>query len=129
MAIDRSHQHDAMSAPGRDAASNGADQSVAPDAVVLTPGSDGFVQVPDAALLTNGHFVKFGADLILTDPGGDQAIVRDYFASDLPPELHASEGGQILTPELVQSFLRSDAPGQYAQTGPIGFDAANRPSR
>ena len=120
MAIDRSHQHDAMSAPGRDAASNGADQSVAPDAVVLTPGSDGVVQVPDAAFLTNGNFVKFGADLILTDPGGDQAIVRDYFASDLPPELHASEGGQVLTPELVQSFLRSETPGQYAQTGPIG---------
>ena len=118
MAIDRSHQHDAARAPGQDATGTVADQPGAVDAVVLAPGSEGRVQVPDAAFISNGQFVKSGSDLILTEPGGDQVIVRDYFASDASPDLVAPDGTQVLTPELAQSFLRSSTPGQYAQAGP-----------
>jgi hypothetical protein len=75
------------------------------------------IEIPDGSVLSHGDFSQSGQDLVLTGPSGADVIVQNYFAQDNPPDLVASGGAQALSPQLVDSFLSSQAPGQYAQAG------------
>lgn len=75
--------------------------------------------LPDAAFLTEGQFVRTGGDLVLSGTDGHQVIVRGYFSADAAPDLVTPDGSQVLTPNLVESFLMPLAPGQYAQAAPL----------
>lgn len=76
------------------------------------------VRLPDAAFLTDGQFVRDGGDLKIELPDGRTAIVEGYFHGLQSPDLVGPDSGATLTPALVQSFLGSLAPGQYAQAAP-----------
>ena len=76
------------------------------------------VLVPDKSFLTDGQFVRSGDDLKIELPDGRTTIVEGYFQGAGSPDLVAPDGGAILAPSLVQSFLGSLTPGQYAQAAP-----------
>lgn len=76
------------------------------------------VQLPDASFLTDGQFVRSGADLKIELPDGRTAVVEGYFQGTESPDLVGPDGGGVLSPALVQSFLGSLTPGQYAQAAP-----------
>jgi hypothetical protein len=76
------------------------------------------VLVPDKSFLTDGQFVRSGGDLKIELPDGRTTIVEGYFQGAGSPDLVAPDGGAILAPSLVQSFLGSLTPGQYAQAVP-----------
>ncbi len=86
--------------------------------VVLQAEGGDAIELPDGGFLAQGDFSQFGQDLVLTGPSGADVIVQNYFAQESPPDLVASNGAQALSPQLVDSFLASQAPGQYAQAGP-----------
>ncbi len=75
------------------------------------------IVLPDTSKIATGDFTQVGQDLILSGPSGGDLIVQNYFAQESPPELIAAGGAQVLSPQLVDSFLVSQAPGQYAQAG------------
>ncbi|MEM9681838.1 MAG: DUF4114 domain-containing protein [Pseudomonadota bacterium] len=78
-------------------------------------GSD--VTVPDAAFLANAQYVRHGADLYMADGAGRSIVVRGYFTAEPPPTLVTEDGARAATPELVEPFIVSSTPGQYAQLG------------
>ena len=82
---------------------------------VAADGQDS-IAVPDPAYVANAEILRDGQDLILRHPDGDAFIVEGYF-SDYPPPALVSPTGARLTPELVESFVKT-APesAHYAQT-------------
>ena len=70
----------------------------------------------DASFIYDADYVRQGPDLLLIKPDGTAVLVENYFAVPSPPDLTA-EGGRILSPQLVQSFLHPIAPGQTAALG------------
>lgn len=79
----------------------------------------GAVQVPSAALLTGGDYVRVGLDLMITGPDGQQVLIEDYFLTDSPPDLTSPDGAQIAG-DLAEKLAGSLAPGQLAQAGAGG---------
>jgi len=75
------------------------------------------IELPESSVFAYSEFSQSGSDLILTGSSGADVIVRDYFAQETPPDLVTADGAQALSPQLVNSFLTSQAPGQYAQVG------------
>ena len=101
------------------------DAAVAPASTTVSAGDSGPVQIADAALLTGGQFMQHGGDLHIQGADGAEVVVQGYFTADPRPDLVAADGGAALTPGLVDSFMLSMAPGQYAQSAgqaqmPIG---------
>jgi Ca2+-binding RTX toxin-like protein len=82
-------------------------------------GHGGNVQVPSAALLTQGDYSRVGLDLMITGPDGQQVLVQDYFLTDNPPDLVSEDGAQIAG-DLAERLAGSIAPGQFAQAGAGG---------
>jgi len=96
--------------------------SVAPEGVVtrmaVSDGAGGAVVLPSASYIADGDFQRSGADLTIVNPDGNAVVVEGYFTTDPPPDLTSPDGGQTLTPSLLDSFLTPMAPGQYAQALP-----------
>lgn len=90
---------------------------VSEPAIVIQADSASAIELPDSSVLAHGNFSQAGQDLVLTGPSGGDVIVQNYFAQETPPDLVAAGGAQALSPQLVDSFLTSQAPGQYAQAG------------
>ncbi len=70
--------------------------------------------VPDALDLTGAAFIRQGTDSLLEGTDGFRVLVKSYFSS---PVALATEGGEVLAPDLVEVLAGSLAPGQYAQIG------------
>ena len=70
------------------------------------------VSVADAAFISNSDILRDGQDLILQAPDGSEVVIENYFGMDPAPAI-TGPGGAMLTPELVNSFVRSVNP-QYA---------------
>ncbi len=87
---------------------------------VIQADSGPSIELPNSSVLAHSEFSRSGQDLVLTRSSDADVIVRDYFAQETPPDLIAAGGAQMLSPQLVNSFLTSQAPGQYAQVGPAG---------
>jgi VCBS repeat-containing protein len=86
--------------------------------LVLTHDASGVVTVPDAALLFRADFQRDGADLVLSNPGAPDMRVPGYFDTAEPAPLVTSEGAR-LEGSVVARLAGPEAPGQYAQVGPI----------
>jgi Ca2+-binding RTX toxin-like protein len=69
--------------------------------------------------LADATYQQVNADLVVTGPDGVQLIVQDYFNAATPPDLVSPDGNQVFSPQLVESFTLSMAPGQYAQAGTV----------
>ena len=70
--------------------------------------------VPGGPMLLRGAYEREGPDLTVTDPGGNQVLVQDYFTQAEPPVL-LTEGGAKVGPELAAKLAGPETPGQYAQ--------------
>ncbi|QQG36050.1 MAG: VCBS repeat-containing protein [Micavibrio aeruginosavorus] len=70
------------------------------------------ISLPETDALGQGDMLRDGQDLILQGSDGRQIIIEDYFSALTPPAL-ATTHGSLLTPELVNSFIKADAL-QYA---------------
>lgn len=66
--------------------------------------------------LRDADFKKDGGDLVIQGESGETVVIEGYFDQFSPPVLLTADG-QAFTPSLVQSFLMSEYPGQYA--GPL----------
>lgn len=75
------------------------------------------VTVPDAAFLSDAQYVRHGADLYAADGAGRTIVIRGYFTADPPPDLVTADGARSAGPELIEPFVVSSTPGQYAQLG------------
>ncbi len=69
------------------------------------------VELPDVSYIRDAALERDGMDLILDGPQGT-ITVEGYFAAESAPDLTA-EGGLVLTPKLVNSFVSSG--DEYAQ--------------
>lgn len=69
------------------------------------------IDLPDASYIRDANIMRDGMDLVLDGPNGT-IVVDDYFSGLESPNLVAPSG-ETLSPELVNSFVRS-AP-EYAQ--------------
>lgn len=68
--------------------------------------------LPAGDFMSKGDILRDGQDLVLQSSDGHQIIVEGYFSA-LPAPALTTPGGSTLTPELVQSFARSESL-QYA---------------
>jgi Domain of unknown function (DUF4114)/FecR protein/RTX calcium-binding nonapeptide repeat (4 copies) len=75
------------------------------------------VTVPDAAFLSNAQYVRHGADLHAADDAGRTIVIRGYFNADPAPDLVTADGARVAGPDLLEPFIVSSTPGQYAQLG------------
>ena len=60
----------------------------------------------DSTLVRQAEMHKDGDNLVLETPDG-QTVIQNYYAQETAPDLTGSDG-TVLTPKLVQSFLKSD---------------------
>ncbi|MCC7168397.1 MAG: FecR domain-containing protein, partial [Rhodospirillales bacterium] len=84
------------------------------------------VRIPSEALLVGSQYLRSGPDLLLVGEDGDQVLVRDYFASDITPDLVTDNGARI-GGDLALKLAGVLAPGQYAQAGRGAGAAAGQP--
>jgi len=75
------------------------------------------VTVPDASFLSDAQFVRHGADLYAADGAGRTIVIHGYFSADPAPDLVTADGTRAASPELIEPFVVSSTPGQYAQLG------------
>jgi Ca2+-binding RTX toxin-like protein len=86
--------------------------------LLLDVGSGSDPVVVDVPWLTAAEFVRFGPDLLLKGPEGENALVRNFFVVENPPDLVTAEG-TVLSGELAARLAGPRAPGQYAQAGDV----------
>jgi hypothetical protein len=101
---------------GHRASADGADGRAAS---IQIPEDGGPVALPAASLIADGNFFRAGPDLVIGDAAGNQLTVRGYFLGEEAPDLTSPDGSQVLTPDLLHSFLMPMAPGQYAQAASV----------
>jgi Ca2+-binding RTX toxin-like protein len=89
------------------------DASDAPDSLLL----------PKSLNLAGADYNRQGSDLVILDPDGDEAVIRDYFIGDPPPSL-LSESGATFSGSLIDRLAGPQAPGQVAQAGATDSAAA-----
>jgi len=73
--------------------------------------------VPGDGWLLQAEFVQQGPDLMLVGPNGEQALIPDFFNTDVQPNL-ATEGGSIIPADLAVKLAGPALPGHIAQAGP-----------
>lgn len=88
-------------------------------AVIEIPEDGGPIALPAASLIADGRFFRAGSDLVIGDAAGNQSVIHGYFQGEQAPDLTSPDGSQILTPDLLHSFLMPMAPGQYAQAASV----------
>ena len=94
-------------------------ESVSEPSLVIDASGAERIVVPGNANVRNAEFIREGADLILISPDGETIVIRDYFATDHPPDL-VTEDGALLPADLVATLAGPDSPGQYAQADEAG---------
>ena len=91
---------------------------------VDTPQEASKLTIPEGDLLLSADFSRSGDDLVLTGADGTKIVVEGYFANAQPPKL-ATQTGEALSPELIATMVKLQAPLQFAQAG--SSDAAGQP--
>jgi|GEM_PF-1097129 len=64
------------------------------------------IALPAGDFLSHGDILRDGQDLVLQASDGREVVIENYFGSETSPTLTTPHGSQ-LTPELVQSFVKS----------------------
>ncbi len=90
-------------------------QAGASSANIKTFTADGPVPVPDISYISSSEMIRDGQDLILSTPEGT-VIIENYFIAEPAPVILSPQGA-VLTPDLVNSFVKSEA--VYAQKASI----------
>ena len=80
------------------------------------------VELPSANLLVDAAFTRDGGDLVLELDNGQTITVEGYFGMDAAPALVTPDGARM-TPEMVNSFLKSAHAGEYASNATTLSDA------
>ncbi len=107
-----------------DGSFTGTGATGATGATVLEASGQSSIIVPGADFILTAHYARIGSNLILTSPDGEtEFVVRDYFASETPPDLFGDTGARV-TGDLAARLSGPLAPGQYAQAGPAGQSAS-----
>ncbi|MCB1530948.1 MAG: FG-GAP repeat protein [Rhodospirillales bacterium] len=78
---------------------------------VISAEGQSLVEVPGNGFISNADMSRDGNDLVLESPDGATVVVEGYFLADPAPAIESPDGG-VLTPQLVDSFVRS--PAQFA---------------
>ncbi|NQU71814.1 MAG: FecR domain-containing protein [Rhodospirillales bacterium] len=100
----------------------------ATSATVLEASGQSSIVVPGADFILTAHYARIGSNLILTSPDGEtEFVVRDYFASETPPDLFGDTGVRV-TGDLAARLSGPLAPGQYAQAGSAAGSTAQSDS-
>lgn len=73
---------------------------------VLQADGQSSIKLPEGDFLSHGDILRDGQDLILQSSDGRELVIEDYFSAGTSPVLTTPQGSQ-LTPELVQSFVKS----------------------
>lgn len=71
------------------------------------------IALPDVSFIKDADMARDGQDLVLQGPDGTVIVVEGYFSADPAPLLQAPHG-ETLTPALVNSFVHTAGPVQYA---------------
>ncbi|MBF0309126.1 MAG: FG-GAP repeat protein [Magnetococcales bacterium] len=75
--------------------------------------------LPNASFLLEGEYVRAGADLVITNPSGEEIRIKDYFAQAHPPAL-ILENGSALTFETIEALaLPEQGPVMLAGSMPF----------
>lgn len=81
------------------------------------------VEMPSADMLIDANFVKDGSDLVIQSDG-QSVTVEGYFSGlDAPDLVHGS--GLRLSPEMIDSFVKTEHAGEYAQGGSLTMNDAS----
>lgn len=86
---------------------NGVSSSPDQPAIILTANDTGPIRLPEGIETSSLEMTREGQDLVLTTPDGQILIVENYFLASNAPLIVSANGG-LLTPGLVQSFLKFD---------------------
>ena len=78
--------------------------------------------VPGGSLLLTADYSRQGSDLVISEGGGEQILIRGFFSELDPPDLF-TEGGARISAELATKLAGSQTPGQYAQLNPTAGPA------
>ena len=76
------------------------------------------IVIPGDAWFLRADFDRSGSDLNLIGPDGQKLILRDYFLQEHPPDLTTTDG-VVLRGDIAIRLAGPQAPGQYAQAGPV----------
>lgn len=76
---------------------------------------DTVVEIADPQLIANAEILKDGQDLILRSENGEDVVIEGYFSAAEIPNITASDGS-VLTPHIVQSFMKPANGVQFAET-------------
>lgn len=71
------------------------------------------IQLPDADFMAKGEILRDGQDLILQSSDGTEVVVENYFSA-MPAPVLTTPHGSMLTPELVESFVKTHGDVEYA---------------
>lgn len=72
------------------------------------------IALPETDALGQGDLLRDGQDLILQSSDGREIVIEDYFSALTPPALSTTHGS-LLTPDLVQSFIKAQTLEYAAQ--------------
>lgn len=75
---------------------------------ILSADDQGAIHLPQGVAVGDLALTRHGMDLGLSDANGHDFRIEGYFSAQTQPDI-TGEGGSRLTPELVQSFVRSEA--------------------
>ncbi len=99
-----------MAYKGFEFGSNNTEKSE--NVVKLSADSDQ-IALPDASFVKDADLTRDGMDLVMEGPDGT-IVIEGYFTAEPAPALTAP-GGETLTPELVNSFVRGGS--EFANAG------------
>lgn len=71
------------------------------------------IALPEGDFMDKGDILRDGQDLILQSSDGREIVIEGYFSA-MPAPLLTTPHGSQLTPELVQSFVKSEGATEYA---------------
>lgn len=80
------------------------------------------ITLPEGDFMGKGDILRDGQDLVLQSSDGHEVVIEGYFSAMPSPTL-TTPHGSMLTPELVQSFVKSDGPVELA-ANESGSDAS-----
>ena len=69
------------------------------------------------AFSQNAKYQRLGPNLIVSEKNGTQLLIKNYFDATEKPTLISPDGKQAVDADLVNSFLITASPKQYAQIG------------
>ncbi len=82
--------------------------------ILLDAGGTAQITIPGGSFLIDADYVREGPDLLLIGSDGQQVLIRDFFASETPPDL-ISDSGLRIDGDLAARLAGPESPLQYAQ--------------